>query len=550
MFIIFQVKADNKILYDYRSEELKIFSPKLSLEANTTGSFGFKIYPSHQFFSSIEKLKTIIKVYQDERLIFRGRVLEDKEDFNKAKDVDCEGELAFLLDSIYRPFDLTNQTISIAQFLKMLVDNHNGQVKDFQKFILGNVTVEDNNEKINFSSDTAMRTWDIIKTRLLDNYGGYLYITYNEDEMPILSYLKEPPYTAIQTIEFGKNLLDITNLVSGSDIATACIPYGAKEKDVDGSETGARLDITNVNDGKDYLIDEEMASIYGIIYADPAQTTWDDVTVASNLKTKALNYLADSVKLSATIELKAVDLSSVEDIQAFHFLEHIKILSAYHNIDKIYLLEKIEIDLFNPQNTTIVLGTTYKTLTDTSLSDKNEMQDAITKIEGTTSDFVTNDKVSQIVSETIEQSTSIIQTAQTIVISAIQDYVLKQNFEEYQEIIETQFKQTANDFTFLFNTAISQIEEVNGQTNQQFQEIQKYIRFVDGNIVLGEVGNELTLNIQNDRIQFLQNNVEVAYFSNNKLYVTDGEFLNSLQLGNFAFKPRANGSLSFGKVGG
>ena len=544
---MFQVKADEKILYDYRSEELKIFGPKLSLEANTTGSFGFKIYPSHKFFSSIEKLKTIIKVYQNDRLIFRGRVLEDKEDFNKAKDVDCEGELAFLLDSVYRPFDLTNQSISIAQFLKMLVDNHNGQVMDFQKFILGEVTVEDNNEKINFSSDTALKTWDIIKTKLIDNYGGYLYITYNEDEMPILNYLKEPPYTAIQKIEFGKNLLDISNLVSGSDIATACIPYGAKEKDANGNETGTRLDITSVNDGKDYIIDEEMASIYGIIYADPSKTTWDDVTIASNLKSKAISYLADSVKLSATIELKAVDLSNVEDIQAFHFLEHIQILSTYHNIDKVYLLEKIEIDLFNPQNTAIVLGTTYKTLTDTSLSDKNEMATTIEKI---TADYVTNDKVSQIVSETIEQSTSIVQTAQTVVISAMQDYVLKQNFEEYQETIETQFRQTASDFTFLFNSAITQIEEVNGQTNKQFQEIQKYIRFEDGNIILGEVGNELTLNIQNDRIQFLQNNVEVAYFSNNKLYVTDGEFLNSLQLGNFAFKPRANGSLSFGKVGG
>lgn len=546
---MFQIKANNKILYDYRSDHLKIFNPKLSLEANTTGSFNFKIYPSHQFFSEIEKLKTIIKVYQNDRLIFRGRVLEDKEDFNKAKDVDCEGELAFLLDSVYRPFDLKNQSVSIMQFLTMLIENHNSQVMDFQKFILGNVTVEDNNEKINFGSESALKTWDIIKTKLIDNYGGYLYITYDENEMPILNYLKEPPYTAMQTIEYGKNLLDISNLVSGSDIATACIPYGAKQKDTNGNETSTRLDITSVNDGKDYLINEEMAKIYGIIYADPALTTWDDVTTAINLKTKGAKFLGDSVKLSATIELKAVDLSNVTDIQAFHFLEHIQIISLYHNINKVYLLEKIEIDLFNPQNTTIVLGTTFKTLTDTSLNDKNEMQNAITKIEEITKDYVTNEKVSEIVNETIEQSTAIIQTAQSVVIAALQEYVLKQNFEEYQETISTQFEQTAKDFTFLFNTAITQIEEVNGQTNKQFQEIQKYIRLEDGNIILGEVGNELTLNIQNDRIQFLQDNVEVAYFSNNRLYVTDGEFLNSLQLGRFAFKPRANGSLSFGKVG-
>ena len=82
----------------------------------------------------------------------------------------------------------------------------------------------------------------------------------------------------------------------------------------------------------------------------------------------------------------------------------------------------------------------------------------------------------------------------------------------------------------------------------KFEEIQKYIRFVDGNIVLGEEGNTLTLRIENDRISFLDSGLEVAYLSNSKLYVTDGEFLNSLQLGNFAFIPRENGNLSFKKL--
>lgn len=547
MFTIFRIEANKKIIYDYRTEKLQVFNPKLGLEANTTGSFTFKIYPNHPFFSEIEKLKTIIKVYQDDRLIFRGRVLEDKEDFNKAKSVDTEGELAFLLDSIYRPFDLKNQTISIKDFFTDLINNHNSQVKPFQQFELGEITVEDINSNINFSSETALKTWDVIKTKLLDNYGGYLYITYNLEEMPIINYLKEPPYTSLQTIEFGRNLLDISNLVSGSDIATACVPYGAKLKDQNGNDTGKRLDITEVNNGKDFIIDEEMAGLYGIIYADPTKTTWDDVTIDSNLLRKAKEYLADSVKLSATIELKAIDLSNVEDIQAFHFLENIRILSKYHGIDKVYLLKKLDIDLFNPQNTTIVLGETFKTLTNTSLNNKNEF---MTTIEKVTADYVTGDVVSNIVSETIEQSTVITQTAQNIVIMALQDYISKGDFEEFQEIVSTQFEQTANDFTFLFNNAITQIEEINGQTNAQFQEIQKYIRFVDGNIVLGEVGNEITLEIQNDRISFLQNNLEVAYLNNNKLYVTDGEFLNSLQLGKFAFKPRANGSLSFGRAGG
>ena len=42
--------------------------------------------------------------------------------------------------------------------------------------------------------------------------------------------------------------------------------------------------------------------------------------------------------------------------------------------------------------------------------------------------------------------------------------------------------------------------------------------------------------------------MEIAYMSGGRLYITDGEFLNSLQLGNFTFEPRSNGNLSFKKI--
>ena len=97
-----------------------------------------------------------------------------------------------------------------------------------------------------------------------------------------------------------------------------------------------------------------------------------------------------------------------------------------------------------------------------------------------------------------------------------------------------------------FNADVADLQAGN---DAEFELIRKYIRFVDGSILLGEEGNQLELQISNDRISFMQSGAEVAYFSNNKLYVTDAQFLNSLQLGNFAFMPRANGNLSFKKVG-
>ena len=56
------------------------------------------------------------------------------------------------------------------------------------------------------------------------------------------------------------------------------------------------------------------------------------------------------------------------------------------------------------------------------------------------------------------------------------------------------------------------------------------------------------IRIENDRIGFLDDGAEVAYLSNKKLTVTDGQFLNSLRVGAFAWVPRANGNLSLVKV--
>ena len=116
------------------------------------------------------------------------------------------------------------------------------------------------------------------------------------------------------------------------------------------------------------------------------------------------------------------------------------------------------------------------------------------------------------------------------------------------DLQSTIFEQTKSYFEMKFNDIDENIADLERDKNEEFAKINKYIRFENGNIILGEANNPLILTIQNDRISFQQNGSEVAYFSNNKLYVTTLEALESLRLGNFAFTPRANGSLTFGKV--
>jgi len=145
-------------------------------------------------------------------------------------------------------------------------------------------------------------------------------------------------------------------------------------------------------------------------------------------------------------------------------------------------------------------------------------------------------------------SAQIAATSESITATVMDEVYLKDDTDALISAVNTQITQTAEDVEIRFNEFSQDIDSVAAGTDAKFEEISKYIRFVDGNIILGEEGNTLTLRIDNDRISFLDSGMEVAYFSNNKLYVTDGEFLHSLQLGNFAFMPRESGNLSFGRL--
>ena len=122
--------------------------------------------------------------------------------------------------------------------------------------------------------------------------------------------------------------------------------------------------------------------------------------------------------------------------------------------------------------------------------------------------------------------------------------------------VGVQVTQTAGDLRIEFGNSISSaqgtlqdnIDNLAGTTQDKFDDIDSYIRFVDGKVILGKKDNPIILEQSNDRISFKQNGNEVAYISESKLYITDGQFLVSLRIGNFAFIPRSNGSLDFKKV--
>jgi hypothetical protein len=115
-------------LYDLRSEDLVMTNPTVTLKENNAGTFTFTILPTHPYYDQITKMKSTVKVYDNDDEIFSGRVINEKVDFFNRKKVTCEGELGYLNDSIQRP--AVYRGITVREYLEKLIAIHNAQVEE------------------------------------------------------------------------------------------------------------------------------------------------------------------------------------------------------------------------------------------------------------------------------------------------------------------------------------------------------------------------------------------------------------------------------------
>lgn len=141
------------------------------------------------------------------------------------------------------------------------------------------------------------------------------------------------------------------------------------------------------------------------------------------------------------------------------------------------------------------------------------------------------------------------QSVESITQTVHEEVYLKGDVDRLLSSVSTTMQQDKKSVQILFNQLSAQLSADGAATDAQFEEISKYIRFVDGNVEIGNSASPIQLKVMNDRISFQQAGTEVAYFSNKQLYVTDGNFLHSLRFGVFAFVPRANNSVDLKKVG-
>ena len=138
-------------------------------------------------------------------------------------------------------------------------------------------------------------------------------------------------------------------------------------------------------------------------------------------------------------------------------------------------------------------------------------------------------------------------TAEQIRSEVKRDYATNDQMSQVTETLSTLAEQSENNFTWTVTKVNEIIEDAaanDSLTREQLNLIHTYMRFGEDGLTIGKAGNPLTFRVVNDRLAFYMNDTEVAYLSDNKLYVTQAEILARLQIGKFAYEPQSNGNLS------
>jgi hypothetical protein len=356
--VIYKIKLDGKVLYYPGDRQAAVINPELDLQTGYAGELTLKVPPLNPLYGEIHNRKSMVSVYRGNTEIFYGEVRTREKDRFKNQPVKATGALSFLADSILPQQEWHD--ISPRDLLDAWLQLHNNQVEDRKKIYTGVVTIHDSNDSLYRITDRE-NTLEAIRDKLVDRLGGYLRLRHENDKL-YLDWLTIQEYGKYceQPIQFGENLMDYSETMTADDVITALIPLGAaieQETDENASEferLEKNVDITSVNDGKDYIYSKEAVENFGWVWR---TEKWDDVSVPANLLKKATEFLTSNQYESLVISLTAVDLSLFgQDYDSFDIGDRVLCNAIPYGMKKVLPVMEMKIPLQQPDQAQLTLG--------------------------------------------------------------------------------------------------------------------------------------------------------------------------------------------------
>lgn len=439
---MYTIYADGEPLYHPQlfNEGCGVLSPKITVQINKAGSLDFTIPPSNDLYDKMQKLKTVVTAFQNGEEIFSGRILNSDKDFYNRKKTYCEGELAYLLDSVQRPYSFSGTP---ANLLKKYIDYHNGRVEKAKQFQLGTVTVSGT---ISCDNNDYPTTMDEITDKILNKVGGNLVIRKDGDKryLDLIASSSEDGKvnTTSQIIEFGVNLLDITEHISAENIFTIIVPLGATVVNDAGESTEQKLTIASVNGGKDYIEDTSAISLFGRI---ERKVDYSDVEDASELMRLGKEDLAKNIEMSVSLTMRAIDLHILNvNTEMIRLGDWVRVVSIPHKLDKYFQCTKIVYNMESPDQNEYSFGLDYKSLTEQQVSDKKKMTSSVSTVLSTAG----------AVNSSVGKINQAAQNVDSVISKLPSDIVTNSTFNAYKAEIEEDIEKIESDYQQLLSRVI------------------------------------------------------------------------------------------------
>ena len=344
----------------------RLLAATVTKDISSYDSFTFSILPNHKYYNDLNIYSTFVKVYrpvENDKLIFEGRIINISDSMDESgvltKEVTCEGLEGFLHDSMQSFGEYHN--LSPKDFLQKLIDRHNAQVDSFKKIALGSVNVTNSTDNVYRYTEDDKDTYDTIQDKLVSRLGGEIKLRHQDGQL-FLDYVQRFGRQSTQEITLAKNLLSLTRNVGVEEFWTVLKPLGASidRDNPNGDYTDAntaipRITIKDVNNGNEFIRDEEMVKEFGVIVK---QKTWDDVTDPGNLLSKGQNEVQNHSAFSLQLQVSYVDLAYVnpEKFVTLNCGDDVRVRSIIQGIDFNQRIASMTINLLDLASSSITLA--------------------------------------------------------------------------------------------------------------------------------------------------------------------------------------------------
>ncbi|MGE9896739.1 phage tail spike protein [Anaerovoracaceae bacterium SGI.195] len=267
----------------------------------------------------------------------------------------------------------------------------------------------------------------------------------------------------------------------------------------------------------------------------------ENITTHSVTANKLASDVGQSLDLSSNTSISLVVKNEIKDLtdDTFHSIDR-ELTTVEAKIEDVSTKIENAVNDFNSKNYVDKdkLLEEIKKLNDERDRLLEEMKTAL-KTELETKVTANMDKLQEQVDSSIDQTAGQLR-------SEVSDrYYLKEQMDAIIKEQSTQLTQTAKDFEFRFRDFVQDIDSVREGANARFSEMQKYIRFVDGEVQIGNRQSNVTSAYTSDGMQIKVAGQTVANFSKDFATIKNLEVQNQLKMGSkWAIRPGKGGNLN------